>query len=472
MPPGKGASLAVFLRALRSSLLTSLESSGTSVPVVSQPLPPQPTVRALTSRAQVVLLLGALAGLLAATSAAYVHYRLLQTPGYTSFCDINTTWSCSEVYLSRFGSVRGVPVALGGAVWFVLVLLLAGPARVGPPNFRESVASYLFVLSTLALAVILYLAYVSFFVLRSVCILCLATYAAVIVVFLVSGAQSSVPMMTLPRRLLIDLRALVVNPLALALAVLFVAGAASAVAFFPGEAPWNTATALLDSPTQAAPQRDVTPPAQATPLAQSTPPAQAPQAAASQPSEFERWYTAQPRVNLPVPAEGAKVLIVKFSDYQCPACGQTYEWYKPVLAKYQGQLPGQVRFVTLDFPLNPVCNAALTRPVHLAACEAAVAARLARERGRGDAMEQWLYTNQTATVEQIKTAAREIGGVNDFDARYAGMIQLVKTDAALGGLNDVRSTPTFFINGTKVVGGLPPQFFDAAIAFELKRTRQ
>jgi hypothetical protein len=33
----------------------------------------------------------------------------------------------------------------------------------------------------------------------------------------------------------------------------------------------------------------------------------------------------------------------------------------------------------------------------------------------------------------------------------------------------VNRTPTFFINGVKIEGGLRPQFFDAAIAFELKR---
>ena len=42
----------------------------------------------------------------------------------------------------------------------------------------------------------------------------------------------------------------------------------------------------------------------------------------------------QPKVDLPIPNEGAKVLVVKFSDYMCPACRQTYEGYKPVLGKY------------------------------------------------------------------------------------------------------------------------------------------
>ena len=59
---------------------------------------------------------------------------------------------------------------------------------------------------------------------------------------------------------------------------------------------------------------------------------------------------------LVVPPEGAKVLIVKFNDYQCPACGQSYLAYKPMLAKYEAPHPGAVRLVMKDYPLNRDCN--------------------------------------------------------------------------------------------------------------------
>jgi protein-disulfide isomerase len=308
-------------------------------------------------------------------------------------------------------------------------------------------------LATLGLAGVLYLGYASFVVLRAVCVLCVVTYGAVIGIFLVSGAVTSMPMTTLPRRLAGDLRALGRSPAALLVAVVFVTGAGSAVALFPREGGLAGAE-LGPLPTAPAPAAPV--------------PAEQPLAAGQ--SEFERWYVAQPRVNLPVAADGAKVLIVKFTDYQCPACAQSYLWYRPILARYATSHPGQVRLVTLDFPLNPACNAAVPRGMHLAACEAAVAVRLAREHGRGEALEEWLSANHASlTPESVKAAARTVGGVTDFEARYAGVLPAVKTDAALGGLNNVHSTPTFFINGTMVAGALPPQYFDEAIALELKR---
>ena len=52
-------------------------------------------------------------------------YRLLTEPNYVSPCDISARFNCSELYLSQYGSVRGVPVALGGILWFAAVALLA-----------------------------------------------------------------------------------------------------------------------------------------------------------------------------------------------------------------------------------------------------------------------------------------------------------------------------------------------------------
>jgi len=377
----------------------------------------------------------ALVGLAASTAAAYVHYHLLYDPHYASFCDVNGTFNCSQVYLSRFGTAFGVPVALFGAIWFGLATVVAIAGVAGPPSVRESVPGYLFVLSTAALAVVLYLAYASFALLKVYCPLCLITYAAVIGLFLVSGAATSVPMTTLPRRAARDLRLLVASPLAIALAVLFIGGAVSTLAFFPREGGVAAEASSL-SPDQR--------------------------------SEIERYMASAPRLPIIVPAEGAKVLIIKFNDYQCPACGQSYLAYKSILAKYEAHSPGAVRMVLKDYPLNPGCNTGVGM-VHSAACEAAVAVRLAKEHKRGDALEEWLYTHQAEmTPATVRQAARDIGGVTDFDARFPATVELVKGDTMLGKQLGVKSTPTFFIDGVKVEGMWIPQYFDQAIAYELQ----
>jgi uncharacterized membrane protein/protein-disulfide isomerase len=397
----------------------------------------------MTRRAALLALTCALLGLGASAAAAYTHYQLLANPSYRSFCDVSETISCTQVYLSRFSTFRGVPLAIFGALWFVVAALLSVTGMTARQSVRESVPGYLFVLSTLALAVVLYLAYASIFVLKTYCVLCLVTYAAVIGLFVVAGAATTFPMMTLPRRATHDLRVLAGSPLAIAIAVLFFAGAASTLAFFPREGAAQPAGAAAAAP----------------------PPSQA------QSSEFERVMAAAPRVPIVLPTDGAKVMIVDFSDFQCPYCRQAFYAYKPIVAKWEAQQPGAVKFVLKDYPLDSECNVNVSGGgPHPSACEAAVAVRLAQSHNRLEAMEEWLFTNQPSlTPPVVRQAARDVGQINDFEAKYQFTLDLVKGDIALGQQLGVKSTPTLFINGVKFEGVLAPQYLDQAIAYELKR---
>jgi protein-disulfide isomerase/uncharacterized membrane protein len=385
----------------------------------------------------------ALAGLAASGAATYVHYHLLFDPRYTSFCDVNATVSCTQVYMSRFSTVHGIPVAIFAAIWFAGASLLTVTGMVARDNVRESVPGYLFAASTLALAVVLYFEYVSFVVLKAVCLLCLVMAGAVVGLFFLSGATTQFPMTSLPRRALHDLRTLVSTPLAIVVVVLFLGGAVSALAFFPREGAVTDETAS----SAAAP---------------------APTPSASQQSEFERFMTTTPRVPIVISPEGAKVLIVKFNDFQCPPCRNSHMAYKPILAKFAMEHPGEVRYVLKDYPLDADCNANVASTIHPSACAAAVAVRLARTHNREEAMIEWIFANQPAlTVELVKQAARDVGQVTDFDAKYATTIAAVKSDIALGKQLGVMATPTFFINGLKIDGALPVQYFQQAIEYEL-----
>ena len=400
----------------------------------------------MSLRQRTLVLVFALLGLGASAASSYVHYNLLRDPGYTSFCDISATVNCESVYQSAYGAIFGVPVALIGLLWFLLVVLLAWVNRpVASASAGSDTSSYLFILSTAALAVVLYMAYASFFVLKTVCVLCALTYVAVIGVFVVSGAASQSAMSSVPRRLIADFRRLLRSPVALTIACLYIVGVATALAFFPRH---TVVSAAASEPAPVA--------------------AEAPAVQAAQIEEFEKWLGAQPRVPVMVPDDGAAVVVVKFNDYQCPPCRQTYLEYKPIIDRYLSQQPGKVKYVSKDFPLEAECN---TGGVHVAGCEAAAAVRMARTKNKADAMEAWLFENQgSMSPDLVRQGVRQVAGVSDFDAQYPKILEEVRADVAQGRQLGVNRTPTFFINGVKIEGGLRPQFFDAAIAYELKRS--
>ncbi len=399
----------------------------------------------MTTKMRRWVLLCAVIGLAAATASSYVHYRILTQPAYVSPCDINATFSCSDAYRSQYGSLFGVPVAVFGLLWFAFFIVLTLVASRGPATARESLPAYLFAWSTIGLAVILYLAYAAFFVLKELCIFCLVTYAAVIALFCLTGVATSVPMTSVPRRALRDLRLLVARPVALAIAIVFLAAAGAAIAFFP-----RTSSAVVAETLR----RQAT-----TPVSQDTR------------SDFEQYWTALPREIVPVSNEGAAVLIVKFTDYCCPACSATYFMLQPLLAKYEAEMPGAVKLVSKDYPLDQSCNPNLQQTVHPAGCAAAVAVRLAAEHHRRGEMEDWLYSNQQGlTPATVRQAAETVGHVTDWDARYAPTIEAVKADIDLGRLLKVGWTPTFFVDGVRLPqNGIQPQYWDVAIRYELKR---
>ena len=395
------------------------------------------------------LSIAALVGLGFAAASTWVHYRILNDPLYSSVCDVNATFSCTEAYTSRFGSIGGVPVALVGVLYFAFVLMLITLCS-RSTSARQNLAGYVFATATAGLAGVLYLAYASFFVLKTVCLLCVGAYLAIIALFLIAGAAAKYPMTTLVSRASNDLRTLFRTPAALTTALAFVGVAVVAVVLFPGDSiSASSGPATSATSVQAVAQPAAPPPPQ------------------SQIQQLEQFLAAQPRVPIVIGGSGAVVTIIKFNDYQCPPCGQTFREYKPILARLQQQHPGKIAFVTRDFPLDPECNS--LGGGHQAACEAAVAVRLAREKGQADAMEDWLFANQPSlTTDTVKKGVATVAGVSDFDARYQKTLELVRGDIGQGLQLGVKGTPTFFMNGIQMPN-LRGEFFEAAVQCELRR---
>jgi uncharacterized membrane protein len=397
-------------------------------------------------RSRIALIVLALLGLGASSYALYVHYRMAD-PGYVPGCEISDTVGCQQVLQSSYGSVLGVPVAAGGAIWAALILLLAWWGMRQPKSeLAGRVAGYIFAVATLGLAAVFYFAYASFFVLGQACPVCMTMYVSVAGVFLVSaGAATSLT--SIPARLGDDLAALKRSQTATTLAVAWLAASVLLVVLFRSPDP-----VALEQPVAAAPQVEE-------PVLETLSPEQI--------AEWEKYLDSQMPVSDLLPTGSMKVRVVKFNDYQCPACRQTWMLYRGIIAKYEADYPGVFVYESRDFPLEAECGAGGS---HGMACEAAAAVRMARTRSKDRDLEAWLFNNQSfeMTREDVKRGLREVAQITDFEDQYPKIIGDVRADAQLGQKLGVSSTPTFYINGIKL-GSLRPTYFDATIRHALKK---
>lgn len=157
--------------------------------------------------------------------------------------------------------------------------------------------------------------------------------------------------------------------------------------------------------------------------------------------------------------DDAEIVIVEFSDYQCPYCKRWHDQVlDPLLAKY----PGQIQLVYRNLPLTSI---------HSDALPSAVAAMCAGDQGA-----YWPFHN--------KLFSDQYGLDRDAFVQYAEDLELdleaFETCLDSGSYDDfiqedldfavnmgVRSTPTFFINGLAVVGAQPLDTFSRIIDQEL-----
>lgn len=168
-------------------------------------------------------------------------------------------------------------------------------------------------------------------------------------------------------------------------------------------------------------------------------------------------------------SDSAPVVIVEFSDLQCPFCRKFWtESFSQLKGDYIDT--GKVQYVFRDFPLSG----------HPAAQKAAEAAACAQEQGKGWEFHDKAYEEQNKlgvntiqfTVSDMKAWAKEIGVDSvKFDScldsgRY--------TSEVLGDLSDgnsygIKGTPAFFIakrDGSRMVplaGAQPYSSFRSAI---------
>ena len=159
---------------------------------------------------------------------------------------------------------------------------------------------------------------------------------------------------------------------------------------------------------------------------------------------------------------GAPVTIFEWSDYQCPFCREAQQ----VMGRLQAEFPNQIKITFKDFPLRS----------HNRAVPAAVAARCAGAQGRYWEYHDLLFVAQPdfAREDLVRYAGR-LGLERDAFAACLSegrFREAVEQDVSEGKALGVTGTPTFFINGRRLVGAHPVEVFQEAVRAALEEAKK
>jgi protein-disulfide isomerase/tetratricopeptide (TPR) repeat protein len=157
----------------------------------------------------------------------------------------------------------------------------------------------------------------------------------------------------------------------------------------------------------------------------------------------------------------APVMIVEFSDFQCPFCRKLQPTLKNLLAKY----PGRVSLAYRDFPL---------RGMHGQAELGAESSRCAGDQGKFWEYHDLLFLNP----EKLnRPGLLDLARIAKLDEKqFESCLQSGKHRAAVekdlqdGIRAGVMGTPGIFINGTLLSGAQPESVFEKLIEAELARS--
>lgn len=146
----------------------------------------------------------------------------------------------------------------------------------------------------------------------------------------------------------------------------------------------------------------------------------------------------------------ARVVVMEFADFQCPACQQFATFSKPLIKDLVDN--GTVQFVWYDYPLVEI---------HENAMLASRAGRCANEQNQFWAFHDRVFSRQQEWAETGNAADRFVAFAADLGLNRDAFAQCLNSDKyqrevsesrQLGSTFGVTGTPSIFINGQRIEG--------------------
>ena len=368
-------------------------------------------------------------------------------------CDINNLVNCTKVLGSKYGSLMGIPLGAFGMSYFGIAFAIALLPALAAVSARF-VHGWQVLITGVGAVTSLFLAYLAYFQIQSICIVCSAVHVLSLLMFFWSlfrwlkvksepgGAEESAFLKFVS--------------LSLAFAV------PSLIAGLVLPSVWKS------EPADAA----GTSASSTAPVAATT---YAPDLLTISKTDFVGKGQDYRKGN-----DNAKVVLFMYSDLECPHCKNTSEVINKALSVVGTD---KVLYVYRNYPLSNKCNPGMGSEGHKYACDLAMASRCAGQQGKFWEYKEWAFSgidmspgekDKNFSAEGLKAKAKDLG----IDAaRFAqcldSKVELgkIQEDIGTGQKLGLTGTPLLILNGKKYQGGFTPEAFVASFERELAATK-
>lgn len=366
-----------------------------------------------------------------------------------SFCSVSEFINCDVVEASSYASFKGIPVASFGLAYYLLILIFSTTALFSK-NFKRSAVAFAWWTTFPAVAYSIALAYISFNLLKTLCLTCFGMYIANIALFLSLFLALNVPRPEIfkfiwgywgsvitRRKIGIDFAPKFVSHLML-----------TVVVFSVGYLLISSTFGNVKRPGEVDASENV--------------------------ENFYKQSEYDIRVDKDKSAmwgkKNAPVTIVEFSDFRCPYCKMAAFGVKPFLVEYKKY----ISYYFINYPLDSSCNHYMQQQMHPGACLAAKGAICARRQHKF-----WKYhdemfrSEERLTLQFVTDIAKKIGLVEE---EFTWCINSSETERQLQDEIEmarkayITATPTIFVNNRHLKYWSNKEVLREVIEREIART--
>lgn len=391
------------------------------------------------------------------------HLRSKFQQGYSSFCNLGGNFNCGEVIASKYATIFGIPTALFGVAFFLAVFFLGVLAW---RRATRGIQVEALLLSCVSGCSSIVLSSISFLVLKAVCILCVGIYTVSAIFFGLSMAATLQAKRVSLGHLAQGIKSIFIFPYTVIFPDIF---PDSGIAPNPARDKVGNNISLLGvmltfslflwlnlvwtrAQSGALDTKHMRPSEVNSSLT-----------AAS----LDAWQRGLPQIisetkgeDLAWGPENAKVTVVEFTDFECPACRAVFPQLEEAIAEFQND----IRVVFKQYPLSSRCNPNLKHEGHKHACFSAQAA-LCMNRLAAKAPERIVHglftlpgldndsSSEEAVQQEVLNFALSLG-VSESQMleciRSSGIASTIQRNIREGDEVRIQGTPSIFIAGREV----------------------